>query len=242
MFENIVYTQELSGDTTTSTRYQEVFTSVRPTWIQSLPKHQTEVIATGLTAGASWKKKHPNVGTNISGEICFHGVFSTSPVRPRPPIRFVWILMALQQASLEVSGQRRKRWFVQDCSSSQRYRHYSSPHSWLDWADCIPCSSNSALSENTKASKVSKSCILFDPISQIPHDSLFAPRLLEQILQESTMLLVKLLPWHVSWQNPPQKLVLFRENWPSLEKSIRFVAYLFMRFFWRVCDIVCLEV
>lgn len=56
MFENIVYTQELSGDTTTSTRYQEVFTSVRPTWIQSLPKQQTEVIATGLTAGASWKK------------------------------------------------------------------------------------------------------------------------------------------------------------------------------------------
>ena len=29
------------------------------------------------------------------------GFSFTSPVRPRPPIRFVWILMVLQQASLE---------------------------------------------------------------------------------------------------------------------------------------------
>lgn len=86
----------------------------------------------------------------------FSWVFSTSTVRPRPPIRFVWILMALQQASLEASCETKKRWFVQDCSSSQCYRHYSSPHIWLDWADCIPCSSNSALSENTWCQKFQK--------------------------------------------------------------------------------------
>ncbi len=166
----------------------------------------------------------PSVDTVIFGEVCspmglcasLFGFSFTSPVRPRPPIRFVWILMVLQQASLEAWSENKtmvcSRLFLEPMFAGTTVAHtfgWTGLTVYLAAATQWHCQKTRGFkSFNPVRSNLKFLMFLFLLSGRWSRSS-----------QNRQCCWSSRYPDMYLGKTLPKKLVLFRQDWPSLGKA-----------------------